>query len=1390
MALPEHFVPRPEFTDQIRDRLLSDEVSRRGTLAISSIHGLGGVGKSVLAAALTYTDEVRDRFPDGILWATLGQQPDLLPLLGQWIYTLGDRDYSPTTVDAASSYLRSLLADKTMLLVVDDLWDASHFQYFKLAGKGCRVLVTTREVRLPEAAKFELDVMSLDQAIALVEKRLGAIAATDREDFEALVAAVGFLPLAIELAAAQVGDGLSWGEVLADFRGEFDALDRETDEVTSESVKRKLSLRACFQLSLRRLSPDALARFAWLGMTPEDAAVPVAMVTRLWQVSDGEARKILQGFRDRSLILSGANGGFRMHDLLHDLAQQLLVGDSQESLPGLGLTVAIAHGTLLERYLPESGCWADLADDGYIYGRLTWHMERAGQVREIHQLIRQARGDGRNAWYEACEDIGQLPIFVADVARAWRLAEETYGIIPTEPEGWEWQMWCAFVTVSLNSLVGNVPPELIAALVEKGVWSEVRGLAYAMQKRKEKDRDEAIAALVPHLSSHELVNEALDAVWNMVSGGDHILKAVVIYQWELLENSEFLDDPMAIADEIEYGWFRSQALSRWAISLPQERLPESLEIVRDIPDGHWQAQALSYLGYRLPEELLPEALAIARNTDEVWRAEALLSLVDRLPEITPEALQAACNIAHEEYREKALSQLADKLPPDLFPQALQAARDITDDRSRAKALSNLADHLPGELLPEALQAARDIPNDICRLEAISGFAGRLPELQQEVLQLVRQVAGNFHSFLPSQQTWARNLATETLPEALQIAREIPQGDSQASVLVALSNKLPVELLPEALQITQAIEWDFARVKALSALANKLPEELLSEAIEIARDISSNSARVKALASFSDRSPKLLSEALEIVPKILGGPTRTQALSDLIDKLPAELLPKAFQIARNISDEYSQALIFVELTKELPQLLPETLQAISNLSYEGDTVEALSTLTEAWTELPPEVLEIARNIEDESDRVKALSKLADKFPELMAEVLQSIREMSDSSDIVYAIEDVAGKLPTESLPQAVQIARNISNESERAEALTHLSQKLQELLPEIIQVIRDIPDEDSRAGALLDIVPTLPSELLPAVLQIAQGLSNTDWRLRLLVDLAEKFSGELVTDALEAVRNISDDDHRWYPLLRLAKYQPALLSETLQSLRGSCPKDLFRPSVLRSLPNPLATESALEILNIVREISDEFYQAEALWSLVEILPKEALSDALQVARSISCNDSRARSLLSLAYRQSELLPEAIQALGNVSIWMGKFKAENVQCLVEKSPPELLPDVIRITVEISEEQNRADALADLGEMLTGNLQQQVREASLDIEDPCHRAKALAGFLESDASLWQDLADQDFNLLRLLAPGDRQDFLEHIPKLHHHLQRLEGQPAVDATLQAMRDACQQWP
>jgi hypothetical protein len=52
---------------------------------MDALHGMGGIGKSVLARALCDDPDVQTAFPDVILWATLGQTPDLVGRLREWI---------------------------------------------------------------------------------------------------------------------------------------------------------------------------------------------------------------------------------------------------------------------------------------------------------------------------------------------------------------------------------------------------------------------------------------------------------------------------------------------------------------------------------------------------------------------------------------------------------------------------------------------------------------------------------------------------------------------------------------------------------------------------------------------------------------------------------------------------------------------------------------------------------------------------------------------------------------------------------------------------------------------------------------------------------------------------------------------------------------------------------------------------------------------------------------------------------------------------------------------------------------------------------------------------------------------------------------------------------
>ncbi|MEH2393184.1 MAG: NB-ARC domain-containing protein [Nostoc sp.] len=972
--LPTHFVERPEYSEDLKTRLLNGSSSDSRTLVITAIHGLGSVGKSTLAIALAHDVDVQNHFCDGILWATLGQQPDVLSLLTGWVQALGDYSFKPISVEATSMHLRTLLYDKAVLLVVDDAWNTKDAQAFNVGGARCQVLVTTRDGTIAYALGarlYNLDVMTAAQAMELLKNRLGReITVAERESAENLAQAVGYLPLALELAAIQVANGTSsWTVFLQDIRLEIARLKSfnlaGARDATDEASLKRLSLTASLNLSIKLLPEEERQNFSWLGVLPEDVSITPKMVATLWDIDDErDASDTLQYLSDKALLLPGVsvNGtpSYRLHDLFHDLACNLLTAPSTPKRPGdlagLGFNLADAHAVLLEKYRQktENNLWHSLPDNGYIHQHLVWHLEKAGQFEKIHQLLREESAIGNNGWSEVQEKLGQTAGYITDISRAWELAEANWNE-STLPQVVGLQCRYALITASLNSLAANVSVELLIALVKNNFWTPEQGLAYALQNpdlnQKVNSLTELVNYLPPNLQDLAL-QKALEAARAIP---DEISRALAL---RALADKlpEVLPEALEAARAIESKYYRALALRALADKLP-EVLPEALEAARAIESEYYCALALRALADKLPPELLPEALEAARAIEsEYYRALALSALADKLPELLPEALEAARAIPDETFRADAL----DKLPPELLPEALEAARTIPDETFRADAL----DKLPPELLPEALEAARAISDETFRTDALRALADKLPEVLPEALETATAIQHKTYRAL------ADKLSPELLPEALEAATPIPDEISRAHALRALADKQP-ELLPKALEAATAIPDERFRANALRALADKLPPELLLKALSAAKAIESKYYRALALSALADKLPEVLPEALEAAKAIPDEILRVNALRALADKLP-EVLPEALAAARAIQDELNRADALSALAESLSQmpstelfpLWQDTLHELS-LRTRPDLLQDIKALFPVIFALGGETatVEIARAIED-------------------------------------------------------------------------------------------------------------------------------------------------------------------------------------------------------------------------------------------------------------------------------------------------------------------------------------------------------------------------------------------------------------------------------------------
>jgi tetratricopeptide (TPR) repeat protein len=173
--------------------------------------GLPGIGKTAVAVHVANDAQVVARFPDGVLWVSLGRTPAVMPLLNSWGVALGISPEDLANADDPASLgrtIRNALGRRRVLLIVDDAWEEADALAFKVGGSDCAHLVTTRFENIANTFVGEgfnegdlIAVRELDASdgLALLEE-LAPVAVRERpDDAERCVLAVGGLPLALIL---------------------------------------------------------------------------------------------------------------------------------------------------------------------------------------------------------------------------------------------------------------------------------------------------------------------------------------------------------------------------------------------------------------------------------------------------------------------------------------------------------------------------------------------------------------------------------------------------------------------------------------------------------------------------------------------------------------------------------------------------------------------------------------------------------------------------------------------------------------------------------------------------------------------------------------------------------------------------------------------------------------------------------------------------------------------------------------------------------------------------------------------------------------------------------------------------------------------------------------
>ncbi|QIJ60647.1 tetratricopeptide repeat protein [Streptomyces sp. JB150] len=359
-----------------------------GTVVVSAVAGMGGVGKTALALHAAHQASQEGRFPGGVLFADLrgySTDPEVGPpaVADRFLRALGVKDDDlPASAEEKLDAWRTVVKDlarrgRPLLVVLDNARTADQVHPL-LPGSPHRALITSRQTMsaLRGVRRITLEALEPEDSLDLLERALRAERdddriATQREDALRLAALCGHLPLALHITAALLRDVRTRSvaaqvEALEDVRTRLDAL--AYDDKDSEG--RPLAVRVTFELSYQHLNADQARAFRLLASAPgPDISTDAAAAL----LAHPGAERLLHGLARAHLLHPDPERQDRwsMHDLVRVFADERgrVHADTDQRAAALArlldhyVTLAAAADTHLETVagLPVSDRFPDRA---------------------------------------------------------------------------------------------------------------------------------------------------------------------------------------------------------------------------------------------------------------------------------------------------------------------------------------------------------------------------------------------------------------------------------------------------------------------------------------------------------------------------------------------------------------------------------------------------------------------------------------------------------------------------------------------------------------------------------------------------------------------------------------------------------------------------------------------------------------------------------------------------------------------------------------------------------------------------------------------------------------------------------------------------------------------
>eukprot|EP00257_Ricinus_communis_P015354 XP_015573242.1 putative disease resistance protein RGA1 [Ricinus communis] len=356
--------------DKEKEELINMLLTSSEDLSVYAICGMGGLGKTTLAQ-LVYNDTTVKRLFDMRIWVCVSDDFDLRRLTRAILESIEGCPPNCQEMDPLQRQLQERLSGKKFLLMLDDVWNESSDKWdgiknmIRCGATGSVVTVTTRNeniaLMMATTPTYYIGRLSDDDSWSLFEQR--AFGLERKEEFlhletigRAIVNKCGGVPLAIK----------AMGSLMRLKRKKSEWLSVKESEMWELSNERNMNVLPALRLSYNHLAPHLKQCFAFCSIFPKDFHIKKEKLIELWMANgfipcQGKMdlhdkgheifyelvwRSFLQDVEEDRL----GNTTCKMHDLIHDLAQSMMIDECKLIEPN-----KVLHVPKMVRHL--SICW-------------------------------------------------------------------------------------------------------------------------------------------------------------------------------------------------------------------------------------------------------------------------------------------------------------------------------------------------------------------------------------------------------------------------------------------------------------------------------------------------------------------------------------------------------------------------------------------------------------------------------------------------------------------------------------------------------------------------------------------------------------------------------------------------------------------------------------------------------------------------------------------------------------------------------------------------------------------------------------------------------------------------------------------------------------------------